>query len=118
MWLLIVLGTVVLVFILCLVLPYTVYLIYLHRQYSHIPGPRRHGIMGFYLGPVSEVQRIMAEGKKNRTGGNITDVLYQWAVKYDGTFVTFSLHIPFVFTADPSAIKVIFFQINFCFSFV
>ncbi len=105
MWLLTLLGAVILVLLLCLIITYTIYLIYIHRQYSHIPGPREQGIIGFYLGPVSEVKRIMTEGRKNRTGGNITDVLYQWAVKYDGTFITFSLHKPIVFTADPAAIK-------------
>ncbi len=106
MWILTLFGMILLVFLLCLLLPYTVYLIYIHSKYSHIPGPKRHGILGFYLGPISEAHRIMTEGKKNKTGGNITDVLYKWAVDYNGTFATFSLHIPFVFTADPAGIKV------------
>lgn len=40
---------------------YKIYII--RKKYSHIPGPKTNGIIGFYLGNLSEALRYIKGGK-------------------------------------------------------
>ena len=73
-----------------------IYLIHIHNEYSHIPGPRRSS---FFLGNVPEIKMYLKEDK----------LLYDYYLdlyhKYGPLFVIFVVHRPMVLVTDPLYIK-------------
>ena len=73
-----------------------IYLIHIHNEYSHIPGPRRSS---FFLGNVPEIKRYLKEDK----------LLYDYYLdlyhKFGPLFVIFVVHRPMVLVTDPLYIK-------------
>lgn len=35
----------------------------MRKKYQHLPGPRTHGLLGFYLGNLDLAVRVMKQGK-------------------------------------------------------
>ena len=52
---------------------YKTFKIYLARKkFRHIPGPPTHGILGFYLGNLDELVKVMSSGKI------LADLILEW----------------------------------------
>ncbi|KAK2159360.1 hypothetical protein LSH36_154g05037 [Paralvinella palmiformis] len=80
--------------LLCLL--YTLYLLYVHQIYSHIPGPP---VESFFLGNLPTIRGTYKKGVYSHI------LFLDWARKYGPVYKIFVLHKCMVFLSNPSVIK-------------
>lgn len=74
-----------------------IYIHFRHVQYQHIPGPKRDG---FFTGNMTTIRTATAKDK-----GIITDLFFEWHIRYGSTFVLWIYFTPIVTFTDPKANK-------------
>nr|UOU03254.1 cytochrome P450 3049B2 [Brachionus rubens] len=84
----------------------TIQIYLLRRKYSHIPGPKTNGIIGFYLGNIPELKRLM----KTKM---VPDILVDWTNQFGPCFKYQIFDKISVFTISPEAIKQMYVEHNF-----
>lgn len=84
----------------------TINLYILRQKYSHIPGPRTNGIIGFYLGNIPELQKLV---KKKM----VPDILADWVKEYGPCFKYQIFDKISIFTISPDAVKEMYIEKNF-----
>ncbi|RNA33734.1 cholesterol 24-hydroxylase-like, partial [Brachionus plicatilis] len=81
--------------------------LYLLRQkYSHIPGPKTNGLLGFYLGNIPELKELVKLKM-------VPDILTDWVKEYGPCFKYQILDKISIFTISPDAIKEMYIDKNF-----
>lgn len=75
------------------------YLLYIHRKYDHIPGPKRNN---FFLGNLPYIWSRRAKGEA------LYPSLLRWVKEYGHTYRMCFAHKVMIFTCDPEAIKEIY----------
>nr|QVK45600.1 cytochrome P450 [Brachionus paranguensis] len=87
---------------------YKTYSIYaIRKKYSHIPGPKTKGILGFYLGNLSEALRYI------RGGRLLADMMLDMCNDYGRVFKFQIVDKIVVFTIEPEAVKEVLINQNF-----
>lgn len=74
--------------------------LYIYRvndKYKHLPGPKQ---TSFWFGCLAEIRDL----RKNK-GFMFVQILHEWSQRYGNTFQVRTLPKPFIFTADPTAVK-------------
>lgn len=84
----------------------TVKIYQLRQKYSHIPGPRTKGLLGFYLGNIPELKELV----KHKM---VPDILTDWVKEYGPCFKYQILDKISIFTISPEAIKEMYIDKNF-----
>ena len=75
---------------------FSIYLVYVHWKYSHIPGPKRDS---FFVGNIPLIRR-------ERERGKIVHELVQELHSIHGPVVLmWAFHNPFIFVSDPDLVK-------------
>lgn len=77
---------------------FSLYVLYQHWRYQHIPGPARDG---FFTGNVPSIRKE----KKRVAGGGMSRILYNWYHEYGSVYVMWIYHVPVVILADPDLAK-------------
>ncbi|XP_068683870.1 cholesterol 24-hydroxylase-like [Montipora foliosa] len=75
---------------------YSIYLVYVHWKYRHIPGPKRES---FFRGNVSLMVRQRAKGK------TVTELVVDLRDIYGSSVLLWIYHIPIVFISDPEVAR-------------
>ena len=75
---------------------YSIYLVYVHWKYRHIPGPKRES---FFRGNVSLMVRQRAKGK------TVTELVVDLRDIYGSSVLLWIYHIPVVFISDPEVAR-------------
>nr|QEV83798.1 cytochrome P450 [Brachionus rotundiformis] len=87
---------------------YKTYKIYaIRKKYSHIPGPKTKGVIGFYLGNLSEALKYIKGGKL------LADMMLDMCYEYGTVFKFQIVDKIVVFTIDPKAVKEVLIDENF-----
>ena len=76
---------------------FSLYVLYQHWRYRHIPGPARDG---FFTGNVPFIRK-----EKQRNPAGMTVISYNWYREYGSVYVMWIYHIPVVMLSDPDAAK-------------
>nr|QVK45595.1 cytochrome P450 [Brachionus paranguensis] len=84
----------------------TIKLYLLRQKYSHIPGPKTNGLLGFYLGNIPELKELV----KHKM---VPDILTDWVKEYGPCFKYQILDKISIFTISPDAIKEMYIDKNF-----
>nr|UOU03247.1 cytochrome P450 3049F1 [Brachionus rubens] len=87
---------------------YKTYVIYqIRKKYQHIPGPKTNGIIGFYLGNLSEALKYIKDGKI------LADMMLDLSHKYGPVFKFQIVDKVVVFTIEPETVKEVLITQNF-----
>nr|AHL88994.1 cytochrome p450 3049B2 [Brachionus koreanus] len=78
----------------------------LRQKYRHIPGPKTNGLLGFYLGNIPELLKLV----KHKM---VPDILTDWVKEYGPCFKYQILDEVSIFTISPEAIKEMYIDKNF-----
>lgn len=74
----------------------SLYLAYLHRKYSHLPGPKRDS---FFLGNIPHILRERERGKI------IHEIMHDMHRIYGPVVLMWAYHRPFIFVSDPELVR-------------
>lgn len=77
---------------------FSLYVLYQHWRYQHIPGPARDG---FFTGNVPSIRKE----KKRVAGRGMSRIWYNWYHEYGSVYVMWIYHVPVVILADPDLAK-------------
>nr|UOU03256.1 cytochrome P450 3049B1-2 [Brachionus rubens] len=83
----------------------TIKIYLLRRKYSHIPGPKTHGILGFYLGNIPDLIKVSNEKI-------LWDLVTDWSKQFGYVFKFQIVDRMVVFTLDPETIREVFITKN------
>lgn len=84
----------------------TIKLYLLRQKYSHIPGPKTNGLLGFYLANIPELKELVKLKM-------VPDILTDWVKEYGPCFKYQILDKISIFTISPDAIKEMYIDKNF-----
>lgn len=84
----------------------TIKIYQLRQKYSHIPGPKTKGILGFYLGNIPELKELVKYKM-------VPDILTDWVKEYGPCFKYQILDKISVFTISTDAIREMYIEKNF-----
>lgn len=78
-------------------LSFSLYVLYQHWRYRHIPGPARNG---FFTGNIPFIRK-----EKQRIPAGMSVIWYNWYHEYGSVYVMWIYHVPVVILSDPDAAK-------------
>ena len=84
---------------------FSLYVLYQHWCYRHIPGPARDG---FFTGNIPLIRK---EKKKVACGG-MTPIWYNWYLEYGTVYVMWIYHVPVVILSDADSAKKVLITLN------
>lgn len=79
-------------------LSFSLYVLYQHWRYRHIPGPARDG---FFTGNVPFIRKE----RKRVPGRGMSDIWFNWYHEYGSVYVQWIYHVPVVIISDPDMAK-------------
>lgn len=77
---------------------FSLYVLYQHWRYRHIPGPARDG---FFTGNLVFIRKE----KKRVPGRGMTVIWYNWYHEYGSVYVMWIYHVPVAILSDPDSAK-------------
>ena len=78
-------------------LSFSLYVLYQHWRYQHIPGPARDG---FFTGNIPFIRK-----EKQRAPIGMNVIWYNWYHKYGSVYIMWIYHVPVVILSDPDTAK-------------